>query len=56
MEIEVDELNIIWQQLMKLFSGNGVSKIEMSREFYWNIPSNHLYDSYEKPEEFTIGK
>lgn len=43
-------------QLLSRLEQTGVSAIELEKDFYWNVPSEGLYDPYKSPPELTLGQ
>lgn len=56
MKINIDELQLILsQQLSRLKESKGAD-IELNNDFYWDIPSEDLYNPYQEPKELTLGQ
>jgi hypothetical protein len=56
MTVKVSELRSICETLLNHLEENGFSTIEITSDFYWNIPEGTRYDRYEEPKEFTMGQ
>lgn len=56
MEIKLSELRQLSEKLFAHLEENGFSTIEITSDFYWNIPEETRYDRYEEPKEFTMGQ
>lgn len=56
--MEID-LNILESAVNKIFSNmrsRGLNNVTLDADFYWNIPSETLYDPYTEPTELNIGQ
>lgn len=51
MTIELDELKAIFERLIATRD-----KFEISKDHYWEIWEDELYNVYKKPENLTIGQ
>jgi hypothetical protein len=56
MEINIDELQLILSQLLSRLKEIKGTDIELNNDFYWDIPSEELYNPYQEPKELTLGK
>lgn len=56
MSINLDELNRILDKLFAHLKKNGVNDIELTKDFYWYISENQVYNPYNKPTELTLGQ
>jgi hypothetical protein len=56
MEINIDELQLILSQLLSRLKEIKGTHIELNNDFYWDIPSEELYNPYQEPKELTLGK
>ncbi|RSB20965.1 hypothetical protein [Enterobacter cloacae] len=53
------ELDLIEKAVVVIFNemrSRGLSSVELDCDFYWNIPTEQLYNVYEKPNELDIGQ
>lgn len=55
MEIDIHKLHEVFEQLIKLWESKNAT-ITIPADFYWHIPKELKYDTYIKPEEFTVGQ
>ncbi|BCQ36913.1 hypothetical protein [Erwinia rhapontici] len=56
--MEVD-LNVLEGAVNKIFSEmrrKGLGSVSLDTDFYWNIPSEMLYDPYTEPTDLNIGQ
>lgn len=57
MEIDIEKLRTITNLIFEHITTNlKVKKIELKQDYYWNIPSERLYDMSKDPAEFTAGQ
>jgi hypothetical protein len=56
MNITTAELRKIFEVLMKHVEGTGNSEIEIDWDYYWDIPTEELYDPYKTPENLDLGQ
>lgn len=56
MEIEVAKLRKITNDLLLRLEQDGTTTVELSSDYYWHIPPEQRYDSYDEPHEFTMGQ
>lgn len=53
------DLNILEVAVNKIFSEmrrKGLGSVSLDTDFYWNIPSEMLYDPYTEPTDLNIGQ
>jgi hypothetical protein len=56
MEIDLKQMKVIVNRLLDhLIETRGVSKVELDRTYYWNIPQDLLYNVCEQPNGLDIG-
>lgn len=56
MKININDLEkIILLLLHKLKESKG-NEIELNNDFFWDIPSDELYNPYEDPKNITLGQ
>lgn len=56
--MEVD-LNVLEGAVNKIFSEmrrKGLGSVSLDTDFYWDIPSEMLYDPYTEPTDLNIGQ
>jgi hypothetical protein len=56
MNIKTRDLHLLTEKLFKHLEELGVESIELIEDYYWEIPPEHLYQPYQKPQEFTLGQ
>lgn len=56
MNIELDRIEKFFNLIIKELKGNGIDNIPLDYDFYWNIPSDLLYDLYNEPKELDMGQ
>lgn len=56
MEVKIEDLQIIFNKLISQILHHGITVIRIDHDYYWNIPSEDLYDSYEKPVNLDLGQ
>ncbi|NUF50142.1 hypothetical protein [Gilliamella sp. ESL0250] len=56
MNIELDRIENFFNLIIKELKGNGIHNIPIDYDFYWNIPSDLLYDLYNEPKELDMGQ
>ncbi|MBP2168266.1 hypothetical protein J2125_001458 [Erwinia toletana] len=56
MEIDLDVLESAVQKIFSDMRSQGVNSVPLEADFYWNIPSEALYDPYNKPADLDIGQ
>jgi hypothetical protein len=56
MKINIDELQLILSQLLSRLKESKGADIELNNDFYWDIPSEELYNPYQEPKELTLGQ
>jgi len=56
MKINIEELEKLTLLLLsRLRESSGVI-IELNNDFYWDIPTDELYNPYEEPKNITLGQ
>lgn len=56
MKIHMDKLKRITDKIFQHFKDLDINIVELQHDFYWNIPKEKLYDTYDKPETFDMGQ
>lgn len=56
MNINIKELKEITDTLFSYLDEMNVQEIKCEEDYYWIIPKEKRYDSYEEPDKFTIGQ
>jgi hypothetical protein len=44
--------NLILDQLIE----DGITEVELTKDYYWSIPAEQRYDPYVEPKELTLGQ
>lgn len=53
------KLNILEEAVITIFNEmreQGVDNIDLDSDFYWNVPSESIYDAYNEPAQLDIGQ
>ncbi|MUL36522.1 hypothetical protein [Gloeocapsopsis dulcis] len=56
MQVTVSELRAVSEQLFLHLERKGYSSVELSADYYWNIPKELRYNPYEEPKELDLGQ
>ncbi|HBC30007.1 MAG: hypothetical protein WC142_04010 [Bacteroidales bacterium] len=56
MIIRVDDLQKIADTLFSKLKKNVGLEIDISKDYYWNISDDELYNPYQEPKTLTIGQ
>jgi hypothetical protein len=56
MKINVSDLRSLVNQVLSHIENEGHDSVEVTVDYYWDIPKNLRYDAYQKPEDLTIGQ
>ena len=56
MKININELQQCLSQLLSNLKESKGENIELSKDFYWDISSDELYNPYEQPKELSLGQ
>ena len=56
MEIALSELLRLGEKLFAHLEEKGYVKIEVSSDYYWEIPEESRYDSLNEPQKFVVGQ
>lgn len=56
MDVKIDELRSIANALFSHLENDGAKSLTLSVDYYWDVPEDTRYDSYEKPRELTLGQ
>lgn len=56
MTIDIYKIEIIFNLIINKLKSDGIHKIFLDDDFYWNIQSNLLYDPYNEPNQFDMGQ
>ena len=56
MEIKISDLRNITNLLFNHLESIGINKIEITKDFYWFIQKEELYNPYDKPQKIDLGQ
>ncbi|KPL75290.1 hypothetical protein ADN00_13095 [Ornatilinea apprima] len=56
MEIKISELSQVCTKLFLHLQELGIETIEISEDFYWNIPKGEVYNPYQRPTQLDLGQ
>ena len=57
MEIDIDKLRLITDQIFDHISRDlKINKVSLEQDYYWNVPSEFLFDMDSAPKELDIGQ
>ncbi len=56
MKVKTAELRHVSDLLFEHLERNGISELEVDKDFYWNVQDDQLFSVYEKPGELTMGQ
>lgn len=56
MRISTHDLRAIVEKLLSHMDANGHSDIEISADYYWDVPQAVRYDCYQEPTKFDLGQ
>ena len=56
MTVTVDELRRFSDALFRHLESKGVGSVALDQDYYWSIPSEHLYDPTTEPTKLEMGQ
>ncbi|MGB8665085.1 MAG: hypothetical protein WCD24_10050 [Serratia inhibens] len=56
MNIEINKLEEILTTILKELKTRGIDSVPLDADFYWNVPSETIYDPYNEPSQLDIGQ
>src|SRR5205085_3362148 len=56
MRINIHDLKRVSDQLFSHLEEIGHNSVEITEDYYWNIPKEHRYDPMQEPKEFDLGQ
>lgn len=56
MKIRTSDLISVTEKLFEHLHKLNIEYIELPYEYYWDIPKEYLYDSYQEPVHHTLGQ
>jgi hypothetical protein len=54
--ISIAELKIVSNLLLQHLEASGIESIEISEDFYWEVPHEFRYDKYDEPKQLNVGQ
>jgi hypothetical protein len=56
MQVTTDELRRACEVLLSHLEKSGHSSIDISTDYYWNVPQGQRHDPYQQPTELDMGQ
>lgn len=56
MRILASDLREAFNRILTHLEATGRREFDITEEFYWSIPPESRYDTYERPSELTVGQ
>ncbi len=56
MVVDLKTLEIAFGVILKYMNERQIHEVEINDDFYWFIPEEERYDSYQRPTTMTIGQ
>ena len=56
MNVNIDEFKKIVSLLLSNLKESKGNEIELTSDYYWNIPKDQLYNPYDDPKEMSLGQ
>lgn len=56
MQVSISDLRVVSKKLFLHLEKNGYRSVELSADYYWNIPKEQQYDPYQEPNELDLGQ
>jgi len=56
MEVNIRQLREVTDKIFSHLLEDGVEKLDLTADYYWQIPREFLYDKYDEPKSFTMGQ
>jgi hypothetical protein len=56
MEIEIAKLRSITNDLLLRLEQDGTKTVELTSDYYWNLPPGEMYDKHDEPTQFVMGQ
>jgi hypothetical protein len=54
--ISIAELKTVSNLLLQHLETSGVGLVDISEDFYWEVPLEFRYDQYDEPKQFNVGQ
>lgn len=55
-QVTVAQLKVAADLLLSHLESSGVKTIEITDDFYWDVPASRRYDQYDEPTQHTVGQ
>lgn len=56
MKVELDFLEKVVASIFREMKMRGIDGVQLDADFYWNVPSESIYDPYNEPGQLDIGQ
>jgi hypothetical protein len=56
MQVKISDLRALIEQLLSHLEENGHSCVELSGDYYWDIPREYRYDPHKEPKDLNLGQ
>jgi len=56
MNIKISEIEECLNEIFQDLKSRGIDEISLLADFYWNIPSEAIYEPYNEPPQLDIGQ
>jgi hypothetical protein len=56
MTINVSELRVITEKLFTHLENLGINSVEITEDYYWDIPEEQKYNILKEPKELDVGQ
>lgn len=56
MRIHIATLREITIRILSHVEEQGIDSIELKKDYYWNVPTDQLYDNFTKPSDLNVGQ
>ena len=55
-KVKINEIQEITNLIFEKLKASRGNEIEISYDFYWDIPSDEIYNPYKEPSNLTLGQ
>jgi hypothetical protein len=56
MRINVADLRVLCDRMLVHLTEQGIDHVDLTVDYYWDIPEQTRYDPYRKPSEHVLGQ
>jgi hypothetical protein len=56
LRVELELLERLCRRIITTMSQAGITYVDLDRDYYWNIPTEEVYDPYNDPNQLDIGQ